>query len=108
MRVSSNTYTNLMISTSQSDQSQLATLQQQISTGQSIQYASDNPLDYEQAAQTQTSLGELNTYSTAATEANSLASPNNSAMTSLHQIIAQASELATSVTTNMSASDLQA
>ena len=108
MRVSSNTYTNLMISTSQSDQSQLATLQQQISTGQNIQFASDNPLDYEQAAQTQTSLAQLNTYSTAASEASDLTSTNNSAMTSLHQIVAQASELATSVTTNMSASDLQA
>jgi flagellar hook-associated protein 3 FlgL len=108
MRVTSNTYTNLMINTSQSDQSQLATLQQQISTGQSIQFASDNPLDYEQAAQTQTSLAQLNTYSTAASEASDLTSTNNSAMTSLHQIVAQASELATSVTTNMSASDLQA
>src|ERR1700677_1396734 len=98
MRVASNTYTNLMINTSQSDQSQLATLQQQISTGQSIQYASDNPLDYEQAAQTQTPLAQLNTYSTAASEASSLTATNNTAVTSLHQIVAQASELATSVT----------
>jgi len=108
MRVTSNTYSNLLLNSSQSDQSQLATLQQQISTGQSIQVASDNPLLYEQASQAQTSLAQLNTYSTAASEASALTAQNNSAMTSLHQNVAQAGELATSVTTNMSASNLQA
>jgi flagellar hook-associated protein 3 FlgL len=72
-----------------------------------VQLASDNPLVYEQASQSQTSLAQLNTYSTAASEATSLTSQNNSAMTSLHQIVAQASELATSVTSSMSTSDLQ-
>jgi flagellar hook-associated protein 3 FlgL len=108
MRITSNTYTNLINASSQTSQQQLATLQQQISTGESVQYASDNPLAYEEASQTQTSLAQLNTYSAAATEANALATQNNSAMTSLHQIIAQASELATSVTSNMPASQLQA
>lgn len=108
MRITSNTYTNLILNSSQTSQEQLATLQQQISTGESVQDASDNPLVYEQAAQTQTSLEQLNTYNTAATEASSLATQNNSAMTSLHQIVAQASELATSVTTNMSSAQLQA
>jgi len=73
-----------------------------------VQLASDNPLAYEEASQTQTSLAQLNTYNQAATEANALATQNNSAVTSLHQIVAQASELATSVTTNMSAAQLQA
>jgi len=107
MRVTSNTYTSLILNSSQNEQSQLATIQQQISTGQSIQFASDNPLDYQEAAQTQTSLSQLNTYNTAANEASALTTANNTAMTSLHQLVAQASELATSVTTNMSASDLQ-
>jgi flagellar hook-associated protein 3 FlgL len=108
MRITSNAYTNLILNSSQTSQQQLATLQQQISTGESVQFASDNPLAYEQASQTQTSLAQLNTYSTAATEASALTSQNNQAMTSLHQIVAQASELATSVTSNMSASDMQA
>jgi flagellar hook-associated protein 3 FlgL len=107
MRITSNTYTNLVIDSSQTSQQQLATIQQQISTGESVELPSDNPLAYGQAAQAQTSLAQLNTYSTAATEAAALTSQNNSAMTSLHQIIAQASELATSVTTGMSTSDLQ-
>jgi flagellar hook-associated protein 3 FlgL len=108
MRVTSNTYTNLITNSSQSAQQQLATIQQQISTGDSVQFASDNPLAYEEASQSQTSLAQLNAYTAAAAQATSLASTNNSAMTSLHQIVAQASELATSVTTNMSASQLQA
>jgi len=108
MRVTSNTYTNLILNSSQSSQQQLATLQQQISTGQSIQFASDNPLEYEQASQAQTSLAQLNNYSTAASDATALTTANNSAMTNLHQIVAQASELATTVTGNMSTSDMQA
>jgi flagellar hook-associated protein 3 FlgL len=108
MRVTSNTYTNLIVNSSQNEQSQLATLQQQISTGDSVQFASDNPLAYQQASQTQTSLAELNAYTAAAAQATDLTSQNNSAMTSLHQIVAQASELATSVTSNMSASQLSA
>jgi len=108
MRITSDTYSTLLLNGSQTSQQQLATLQQQISTGQSVQLASDNPLAYEEASQTQTSLAQLNTYNQAATEANALATQNNSAVTSLHQIVAQASELATSVTTNMSAAQLQA
>ena len=108
MRITSDTYSTLLLNGSQTSQQQLAPLQQQISTGQSVQLASDNPLAYEEASQTQTSLAQLNTYNQAATEANALATQNNSAVTSLHQIVAQASELATSVTTNMSAAQLQA
>ena len=107
MRVTSNTYTNMIVNSSQTAQQQLATLQQQISTGDSVQFASDNPLAYEEASQTQTSLGELNAYSNAAATATTATASNNTAMTSLHSLVAQASELATSVTTNMSASDLQ-
>jgi flagellar hook-associated protein 3 FlgL len=107
MRVTSNTYTNQVINSSQTSQQQLSALQQQISSGESVQFASDNPLVYAQASQTQTSLAELNTYSTAATEAATLTAQNNSAMTSLHQIVAQASELATSVTGNMSTASMQ-
>ena len=107
MRVTSNTYSNLVINGSQSAQQQLALLQQQIATGNSVQFASDNPISYQLAAQDQSSISQLNAYSTAATQATTLTSQNNQAMTSLHQIIAQATEYATSVTSNMSASDLQ-
>ena len=107
MRITSSTYSNLIINSSQSSQQQLATLQQEIASGDSIQEASDNPLAYQQATQTQSALSQLSSYTTAATEATNLTSQNNQAMTSLHQIVAQASELATSVTSNMSTSDLQ-
>jgi flagellin-like hook-associated protein FlgL len=107
MRVTSSTYTNLLISSSQSSQQALAVLQQQISSGDSIQFASDNPVEYQQAAQTQTSLAQLNAYSNAATEANSLTSQNNSAMTNLHQLMAQATEDVASITSNTPASGLQ-
>jgi len=107
MRITSNTYPSLLISSSQTSQQQLAALQQQISTGETVQLPSDNPLVYSQATQEQTSLAELQTYSNAATEANALTSQNNSAMTNLHQIVAQASELATSVTSNMSTTQLK-
>jgi len=108
MRISSSTYTNQLINSSQNEQQQLATLQQEISTGDSIQFASDNPLAYQQASQTQTSLAQLNTYSQAASEATTLTTQNNQSMTSLYQIVSQASELATGVTTNMPAASLQA
>jgi flagellar hook-associated protein 3 FlgL len=106
MRVTSNTYTNLVISSSQSSQQQLAQLQQEISTGDSVQFASDNPLAYQQAAQDQSSIAQLNAYTAATNQATTLTSANNSAMTSLHTIMAQASELATSVSSNMTASQL--
>jgi len=107
MRVTSDTYTNLVINGSQTAQQQLAQLQQQISTGNTVQFASDNPLVYQQAAQDQSSIAQLNSYNAAATTATTLTSQNNQAMTSLHQIIAQASEYATSVSTSMSTSDLK-
>ena len=59
MRVTSNTYSNLLINSSQNSQQQLAAIQQQISTGQTVQYASDNPLLYAQSAQAQTSHGAV-------------------------------------------------
>jgi flagellar hook-associated protein 3 FlgL len=107
MRVTSSTYTNLVISSSQSAQEQLAKLQSQISTGNSIQNPSDNPALYAQAAQDQNTLSQLDNYTTAANTATSLTAQNNTAMTSLHQIVAQAGEYLASVTSNMSTSDLQ-
>jgi flagellar hook-associated protein 3 FlgL len=107
MRVTSDTYTNLLINSSQTSQQQLAQLQQQISTGDTVQFASDDPLAYQEASQDQTSLAQLNGYSSAAATATTLTSQNNQAMTSLHQIVAQASEYATSVTSDMTTSDMQ-
>jgi flagellar hook-associated protein 3 FlgL len=107
MRISSNTIPNLVISSSQSAQQQLAQLEQEISSGDSVTQASDNPLAYNQASQTQANLSQLNSYSNAITSATTATQLNNSAMTQLHQIIAQASEYATSVTSGTSATDLQ-
>jgi flagellar hook-associated protein 3 FlgL len=107
MRVTSNTYTNLVISSSQTEQQQLALLQSQISTGNSIQNPSDNPELYAQAAQDQTTLSQLDNYTSAANTATTLTEQNNTAMTSLHQIVAQAGEYLASVTSNMSTTDMQ-
>jgi flagellar hook-associated protein 3 FlgL len=107
MRVTSSTYSNLVINSSQNAQQQLAALQQQISSGDSVQFASDNPLVFQQASQTQTSLAQLNAYTSAAATATTQTSANNAAMTSLHTVVAQASELATGVTGTMSTSDIQ-
>ena len=107
MRVTSNTYTNLIENSSQSAQQQLATIQQQISTGDSVQFASDNPLAYEEASQVQSTLGQLNADTTSAAAATTQTTANNTAVTSLFSLVSKASELATSVTSNMSASDLQ-
>lgn len=107
MRVTSNTYSNLLINSSNSAQYQLATLQQQISSGDSIQFASDDPLAYEQASQNQTALAQLNAYTTAANTATTQTSANFQAMTSVHQIMASASELVTGVTSNMTTAQMQ-
>jgi flagellar hook-associated protein 3 FlgL len=107
MRVTSNTYTNLVIASSQSEQQQLALLQNQISTGNAIQNPSDNPELYAEAAQDQTTLSQLNNYTAAATTATTLTEQNNTAMTSVHQIVAQAGEYLASVTSNMTTSQMQ-
>ena len=108
MRVTSNTYTNLVINSSQSQQMQLATLQQEISSGDSVQSASDNPLAFQQASELQESLTQLNAYNSAGASATTQATANNSAMSSLHQLVAQASELATGVTSLDTPADMQA
>jgi flagellar hook-associated protein 3 FlgL len=107
MRVTSNTYTNLLVSSSQTAQQQLATLQQEISTGNSIQAPSDDPSLYSEAAQDQNTLSQLGQYTQAASTATTLTAQNNQAMTSLHQIVAQAGEYLAGVTSNMTSSDLQ-
>ena len=107
MRITSNSYTNLVLSSSQSEQQQLALLQNQISTGDSIQNPSDNPGVYGQAAQDQAVLSQLNNYTQAAQAATTATGQNNTAMTSLHQIVAQAGEYLASVTSNMTPSQMQ-
>jgi flagellar hook-associated protein 3 FlgL len=107
MRVTSNTYTNLIVSSSQTAQQQLATLQQEISTGNSIQDPSDDPSLYSEAAQDQNTLSQLGQYTQASAAATTLTAQNNQAMTSLHQIVAQAGEYLAGVTSNLSSGDLQ-
>jgi flagellar hook-associated protein 3 FlgL len=107
MRVTSNTYTDLVINSSNASQAKLAQLQTEISTGNSIQNPSDDPELYSTAAADQSQLNELNNYTTAAQTATSMTAANNTAMSSLHSIVAQAGEYLASVTSNMSSSDLQ-
>jgi flagellar hook-associated protein 3 FlgL len=107
MRVTASTYTNLAISSSQSAQTQLAQLQQEISTGNSIQSPSDDPALYSQAAQDQSTLNQLNAYTQAAATATTMTAQNNTAMTSLHQVVAQAGEYLAGVSTNMTTAQLQ-
>ena len=107
MRVTSNTYTSLVINSSQTAQQQLATLQQEISSGNSIQNPSDDPSLYSQAAQDQNTLAQLGQYTQAAATATTMTAQNNQAMTSLHQIVAQAGEYLAGVSSNMSSGSLQ-
>jgi len=92
MRITANTYTNLVLSSSQTAQQKLATLQQQISSGSTVQDPSDDPLAYGEAAQTQDQIAQLGSYTQAATQAASMTAQNNQAVTSIHQIVAQAGE----------------
>jgi flagellar hook-associated protein 3 FlgL len=107
MRVASDTLSQFLVTGSQNSQQALATLQQQISTGNSVTEASDNPLAFEEASQTQADIAQLNAYSSAISSAKTDTTANNSAMTQIYQIVSQASEYATSADSTMSASDLQ-
>ncbi len=107
MRIATNTLSQFVLNGSQSSQQALATLQEQISTGNSVTEASDNPLAFEEASQTQADLSQLNSYTSAISTATTATSANNTEMTQIHQIIAQASEYATTVTSDMSTSDMQ-
>jgi flagellar hook-associated protein 3 FlgL len=106
MRVTSSTYSNLIVSSSQTAQYQLAQLQSEISTGNSIQNPSDNPELYSEAASEQSTLNQLGNYTQAASTATTMTATNNTAVTNLHQVVAQAGEYLASVTSNMSSSEL--
>ncbi len=108
MRVTSNTYTDLVLSSSQNAQQRLAQLQQQIATGTTIQAPSDDSIAYGQAVRTQASITKLNAYSQAVSQATSMTSQNYQAMSSLHQVVAKAGELVSGVNSTMSSADLQA
>lgn len=107
MRVASDTLSQFVINGSQSSQVQLAQLEQDISTGNDVTQASDNPEAYNQASQIQANLAELNTYSNAISTATTATSANNSAMTSIYTALSQASENATSVASDSSTADMQ-
>jgi flagellar hook-associated protein 3 FlgL len=107
MRITANTYTDLVINSSQTAQQRLATLQQQISSGSTIQNPSDDPLTYGEASSTQNQLAQISAYTQAATQATTMTATNNTAMTNLHQLVAQAGEYLSSVTSNMTSSQLQ-
>jgi flagellar hook-associated protein 3 FlgL len=107
MRVTSTTYSSLVQTSSQAAQQQLATIQQEISSGNTVQFASDDPLTYQEAAQTQGNLAQLNAYTAAAQVATTSTTANNSAMTALHTLVANASELATGATGTMTTANLQ-
>lgn len=106
MRIASNVLSQFVLNGSQSSQQSLAQLEQQISTGNSVTQASDNPLAYGQASSVQASLAQLNAYSNAISTATTSTSANNSAMTQIHSLLAQAGEYATSVSSLSSSSDM--
>ncbi len=58
MRIASNVLSQFVLNGSQSSQQSLAQLEQQISTGNSVTQASDNPLAYGQASSVQASLAQ--------------------------------------------------
>jgi flagellar hook-associated protein 3 FlgL len=97
-----------VLSGSQSSQVQLAQLEQEISTGNDVTEASDNPAAYGEASQVQSNLSQLNAYSNAISTATTATSANNSAMTQIYNLLSQASETATSVSGTSSTSQIQA
>jgi flagellar hook-associated protein 3 FlgL len=107
MRIASNAIPQFVLNGSQASQSQLATLEQDISTGDDVTQASDNPEAYDEASQTQSTLAQLNANTNAIASATTATSANNSAMTSIFKLVSQASEFATSVSSSSSASSLQ-
>jgi flagellar hook-associated protein 3 FlgL len=106
MRIDSQALTQWVVSGSQTAQVQLAQLEQDLSTGNDVTQASDNPLAYAQASQTQSSLAQLNSYASAISTATTATSANNSAITSIYNAVSQASENATSVTSATSTADM--
>jgi flagellar hook-associated protein 3 FlgL len=108
MRIATNTLSQFVLNGSQASQQSLATLEQEISTGTDVTEASNNPIAYDQAAQTQAELAKLNSYSSAISTATTATSANNTAMTSIYNLLAKASETATSVSSTSSTTDLQA
>jgi flagellar hook-associated protein 3 FlgL len=107
MRIATNTLSQFVLSGSQSSQVQLAQLEQNISTGNDVTQASDNPEAYDQASQVQSGLAQLNGYSSAISSATTSTSANNSAMTSIYNLVSQASEDATSVASDTSSANMQ-
>jgi len=107
MRVDSNALSQFLINGSQTSQQALATLQQQISTGNSVTEASDNPVAFDQATQIQAELAQLNAYSSSLASAKTDTTANNSAMTQIYNLVSQASEYATSVDGTMSTTQMQ-
>jgi flagellin-like hook-associated protein FlgL len=106
MRIDSQALTQWVVSGSQASQIQLASLEQDLSTGNDVTQASDNPLAYSQASTTQSSLSQLNAYSNAIATAGTTTAANNSAMTSIYNLVAQAGENATSVATDTSSANM--
>jgi flagellar hook-associated protein 3 FlgL len=107
MRIASNTLTQFVLNGSQSSQQQLAQIEQDISTGNDVTEASDNPVAYDQASQVQGDLSQLNAYSNAISSATTATSANNSAMSQLYKLVSQASENATSVASDTSSANMQ-
>jgi len=107
MRIATNTLSQFVLNGSQSSQQQLASLEQDISTGNDVTQASDDPLAYNQASQVQSNLAQLNAYSDAISTATTSTSANNSAMTQLYKLVSQVSENATSVASDTSTANMQ-
>jgi len=108
MRIATSTLSQFVLNGSQNSQQQLAQLEQDVSTGNDVTQASDNPLAYDEASQTQATVAQLNGYSNAISSATTATTANNSAMTEIYKLVSQASENATSVSSTMSTSQIKA
>ena len=94
MRVTSNTYPELLKSQLQYLQDRQLTYQNQISTGLKLSQASDNPSDFHEAQSLASNQSALKSYMTATNEARALGETNYKAMTDLQRLVTRASELA--------------
>lgn len=107
MRITSNTYPDLLRQQLQKIQKDQLVYQTQVATGLKITQASDDPGGFHLAQALASKQEELKTYSDATDSARSLGEANYAAMTDLQRLITRANELAMRGTGGKTAEELQ-
>jgi len=105
MRVTFNTYSDILIPQLNSSGTQTAKLQQQISSGQKITEASDDPAKAQEVLSLQTQGAQLQQYYSNTSHALEIAQATSSALGSLNDVASRASQIAlqgNSITSNES------